>query len=141
VAIREFSSGGVPRATVAFFQELPAEQHLTRFIERKFTCVPCSEADLARADFVAQLDAVIFSQNPQQRNALSTVLGARLPTLLNHGVRVYVRTAPDPDGTPVARALLVEALIALNLPLANITPAERARIPDASRGQRAEQAA
>lgn len=130
--IREFSSKGVPRAKVAFFKEIPSASDLERFKERKFECVPCAEEDLKNPEFVSLLDAVIFSQKPEKRNALGTVLRAVIPLLLNNDVRVYVRIAQDPDETIVARKLVIDTLIDLRAPLANISREEWDRIPKAS---------
>lgn len=129
MAIREFSLAGVSRAKIAFFKELPPASDLSRFTERKFQCQACTETDLLNPDYVKQLDAVVFSQNPTQRNALSPILAATVKVLLNHGVRVYVRIAPDPNETTSARNLIVNSMARNGVPLANITPAERELIP------------
>jgi len=131
--IREFSSKGAPRARIAFFKELPLASDLVRFKERKFECVPCTEEDLQNPEFVALLDAVIFSQKPEKRNALGPVLRATIPLLLNNDVRVYVRIAQDPDKTNVARKLVIDTLLDFSAPLANLSPAEWDRIPKASK--------
>lgn len=131
--ISEFSSRGVPRAKIAFFNELPSPSDLERFKERKFECVPCTEEDLHNPKFVTLLDAVIFSQKPQKRIALVPVLLAVIPLLLNNDVRVYVRIAQDPDGTHAARKLIIDPLLDLPAPLANISPTEWDQIPEASR--------
>ncbi|MGO8754723.1 MAG: hypothetical protein ACLQHK_05780 [Gallionellaceae bacterium] len=133
MTISEFSSKGVPRAKIAFYKELPLAADLERFKERKFECVTCTEEDLQKPEFVALLDAVIFSQKPEKRNALGPVLRATIPRLLNNDVRVYVRVAPDPDKTPVARKLVIDALLDLGAPLVNAQPEEWDRIPKASR--------
>lgn len=131
--ISEFSSKGVPRAKIAFYKELPFAADLERFKERKFECVTCTEEDLQNPGFVALLDAVIFSQKPEKRNALGPVLRATIPRLLNNDVRVYVRVAPDPDKTPVARKLVIDTLLDLGAPLVNAQPEEMDRIPKTSR--------
>ena len=127
--IREFSSKGVPRAKIAFFKELPSDADLDRFRERKFKCEVCTEEDLRNTGFVAQLDAVIFSQRAEKRNALRPVLRATIQMLLNNDVRVYVRIALDPYKTSAMRELVIDTLIELGVPLANAQPAEWDRIP------------
>lgn len=129
MAIREFAFTGVARARIAFFKTLPGEGDLMRFRERRFVCGACTEADLLDADYVSRLDAIIFSQDPYEQSALTAVWRDTLPALLNHGVRVYVRIAPDFDQNTTARKLVIEALVPLRVPLANITPAEREQIP------------
>src|SRR5207245_1999513 len=57
---------------------------------------------------------VIFCQSPQEPQAID--------------VRVYVRIAPDLGAPPSARKLMVDALLSLNVPLANLQPDERDRI-------------
>ena len=131
--IREFSSAGVPRAKIAFYKELPLAPELERFKERKFECVLCTEEDLKNPGFVSLLDAVIFSQKPEKRNALGPVLLATIPLLLDNDVRVYVRIADDPNQSIVARKLVIDTLLNLNAPLANLSPEEWDRIPKASR--------
>lgn len=128
--ISEFSSKGVPRAKIAFYKELPIESDLERFKERKYECVPCTKEDLQNPGFVALLDAVIFSQRPEKRNALEPVLRAVVPLLLNNDVRVYVRIARDPDESIVARKLVIDTLLDLRVPLANIHREEWDRIPE-----------
>jgi hypothetical protein len=131
--ISEFSSKGVPRAKIAFYKELPLAVDLERFKERKFECVSCTEEDLQKPGFVALLDAVIFSQKPEKRNALGPVLRSTIPRLLNNDVRVYVRVAPDPDKTAGARSLIIDTLLDLGAPLVNASPEEWNRIPRTSR--------
>lgn len=128
--IREFSSTGVPRAKIAFYKELPLASDLERFKERKYECVPCTKEDLLNPGFVALLDAVIFSQNPEKRNALQPVLRAVIPLLLNNDVRTYVRIAQDPDKGKGARKLIIDTLLDLRAPLANIFREEWERIPE-----------
>jgi len=127
--IREFSSTGVPRAKIAFYKELPSASDLERFKERKFECVPCTMEDLQNPGFVTLLDAVVFSQNPEKRNALQPVLRAVIPLLLNNDVRTYVRIAWDPDEGEGARKLVIDTLLDLRVPLANIRREEWERIP------------
>ena len=127
--IREFSSTGVPRAKIAFYQELPLASDLERFKERKYECVPCTIEDLQNPGFIALLDAVIFSQKPEKRNALKPVMSAVIPLLLNNDVRVYVRIAWDPEKSIVARNLVIDTLLDLRVPLANIRREEWDRIP------------
>ena len=101
-----------------------------RFTERGFECKPCTEMDLQNPTFIAALDAVIFSQKADQRNALSSVLSTLVPTLLKYDVRVYVRIASDPNDSPIARKLIIDALVPLKVPLANLHREEWARIPN-----------
>lgn len=128
--ICEFSSTGVPRAKIAFYKELPLASDLERFKERKYECVPCTMEDLQNPGFVALLDAVIFSQNPEKRNALQPALRAAIPLLLNNDVRTYVRIAWDPDKGMGARKLVIDTLLDLRVPLANIPREEWERIPE-----------
>ena len=127
--ISEFSSEGVPRAKIAFYKELPLASDLERFKERKYECIVCTNQDLKNPGFVALLDAVIFSQKPEKRIELISVFRDSIPLLLNNDVRVYVRLAPDPDKSIGARKLVIEALLKMNVPLANINREERARMP------------
>lgn len=131
--ISEFSSKGVPRAKIAFYKELPLESDLERFTERKYECIPCTKEDLQNPEFVALLDAVIFCQKPEKRNALNTVLRAVIPSLMNSDVRAYVRIAEDPDKSIVARKLVIATLLNMCAPLANINRAEWDQIPEKSR--------
>ena len=131
--IREFSMRGVPRSKIAFFKEMPPASDLERFRERRFDCVTCTEKDLGDPGVVALLDAVIFSQKQDQRNSLCAIFPATIPMLLKHDVRVYVRIAPDPDKTPVARKLVLDALLSLGVPLGYLQPDELERIPNGLR--------
>ena len=134
--IREFSEG-FPRKKIAFYKEMPAEPDLERFKEREFECKLYTEKDLQNPELVVQLDAVIFSQKPEKRNALLPMLNKSIPMLLNNDVRVYIRIAPDPNETTAARNLVIDALLTSNFPLANLQPEEWARIPDGSREREA----
>lgn len=127
--ISEFSYKGVPRAKIAFHKEPPLAADLERFTERKFECVTCTDEDLQNPGFVALLDAVIFSQNPEKRNALQPVLCAVIPLLLNNDVRTYVRIARDPDEGEGSRKLVIDTLLDLCVPLANVRREEWERIP------------
>ena len=71
MAIREFSPDGRPRAKIAFVGEVPSDEDLKRFVERKVTWEP-SKANgpvtldqLRDPDYIAQLDAVIWTQDPK----------------------------------------------------------------------------
>jgi hypothetical protein len=130
VSIREFSFPGVPRAKVAFFPDPPLEDNLARFKERNFECVSCSVTDLQNPEFVASLDAVVFSQEHTEPGTLAPVLRTVLPKLLHHDVRAYVRIASDPERSAKTRARIVEELLELDVPIANLPPAERERIPE-----------
>lgn len=125
--IQEFSFTGVTRARIAFYPRLPQPVHLERFRERKFKCISCSRERLQDAEFVQVLDAVIFSQCPENPQALHSVLRASTPALLNNDVRVYVRV--DSQQGKHARNLVVDTLLTLNVPVANLLPEERARMP------------
>ena len=109
MAIREFSPE-LPRAKIAFFNGLPSDS-LEQFTGRRFECVSCTEEELRNPDFIALLDAVIFFQNPEKRNALGPMLRATIPMLLNNGVSIYVRIASDPDKTRAARGLVLGAML------------------------------
>ncbi|UCV21501.1 hypothetical protein [Ferribacterium limneticum] len=132
MAIREFSPEGVHRLKVAFFNELPEESIESRFKERGFVCIKCTESELTDPSFVSFLDAVVFSQRPEKRTGLNKVLET-VPLLLNNDVRVYIRMASDPERTSGARDKVVDTLLRLQLPMANITPEEWSRIPDQRR--------
>ena len=131
MAIREFSPE-LPRAKIAFFNGLPSDS-LEQFTGRRFECVSCTEEELRNPDFIALLDAVIFFQNPEKRNALGPMLRATIPMLLNNGVSIYVRIASDPDKTRAARGLVINTLLDIGAPLANISREEWTRIPKALR--------
>lgn len=133
MSIREFSSTRVPRAKIAFYNALPSMSDLERFKERKFECILCTEKELQSLAFAAKLDAVIFSQKSEKRNALDAILRASVSMLLNNDVSVYVRIAKDPDGSEGARKLVIDTLLDLHVPLANIPPAEWKRIPEMRR--------
>ena len=93
--IREFSLG-IPRARIAFFPQAPGESELARFKERGFSCSSCTEAQLRDPSFIALIDAVVFLQSAERRNALSTVLHATVPPLLNHDVHCFARDGSSP---------------------------------------------
>lgn len=131
--IREFSFEGFPRKKIGFYKEMPAEPDLERFKEREFECKLYTEKDIQNPELVVQLDAVIFSQKPEKRNALLPMLNKTIPMLLNNDVRVYIRIALDPNETSAARNLVIDALLTSNFPLANLQPEEWARIPEGSR--------
>lgn len=132
MAIREFSPDGVPRLKIAFLNEMPEGSVEARFKERGFVCVKCTESELTDPGFVSFLDAVVFFQRPEKRTGLNKVL-EMVPLLLNNDVRVYIRIAPDPDKTSAARDKIVDALLRLQLPMANVTNKEWGLIPDAKR--------
>ncbi len=131
MAIQEFGTNGPFRAKVAFFDSLPAEADLARFKERKFECVDCTEHQLQNLKFVAHLDAVIFSQQPKRRQAIGDVLKARVPLLLNCGVRVYVRIAEDSGD--YSRKVIFQALLEASVPIAKPRPQEMEQIPKSLR--------
>lgn len=128
--IRKFSDKGQSRARIAFLNGIPPEiSGSNHFTERKFECVPWQEADLDNIEFIAQLSAVIISQQSDKRNALGNIFESLVPRLLDYDVRVYVRIARDLDGTATARRLVVDSLIALGLPVVNLQQEEQARFP------------
>lgn len=127
--ISEFSSKSVPRAKIAFYKESPLASDLERFKERKYECIVCTKEELENPKFIALLDAVIFSQKPEKRNALNHVLHSVIPLLLNNDVRVYVRIAPDPDKSITSRKLIIDSLLNMRVPLANIRQEEWDRMP------------
>lgn len=130
MAIREFSSEGAPRAKIAFVGSLPEAEDLERFKERNFLCESCTPEELRRAGYAAQLDAVIWTQDPLKLNTLPRELGATVPNLLDHDVRVYVRLATDQKLTETPRKLVVNALLESRIPVANLLPEEYKTIPE-----------
>jgi hypothetical protein len=130
MAIREFSSEGAPRAKIAFVGSLPEAQDLERFKERNFLCESCIPEELRRPGYAAQLDAVIWTQDPVKLNTLPRQLGTTVPNLLDHDVRVYVRLATDQKLTETPRKLVVNALLESGIPVANLLPEEYKAIPE-----------
>ncbi|MFZ3246783.1 MAG: hypothetical protein WA185_17045, partial [Candidatus Acidiferrales bacterium] len=111
MAMREFSSEGAARAKIAFVGSLPEAEDLERFKERNFLCESCTPEELRRPGYAAQLDAVIWTQDPVKLNTLPRELGTTVPNLLDHDVRVYVRLATDQKLSETPRKLVVNALL------------------------------
>jgi hypothetical protein len=116
MAILEFSPEDVPRAKIAFVGEYPGE-YLDWFRKRNFQCESCAPEELRRAGYAAQLDAVIWTQDPKKLNTLPQELLAVATYLLDHDVRVYIRLAS-------ARSLVVNTLIEAAIPVAKLRPEE-----------------
>lgn len=133
MAIREFSPEGTPRAKIAFVGGLPKAEDLVWFTKRNFACEPCTPLDLLRTEYVVQLDAVIWTQNPDKLNTLPRELGTSVPQLLDHDVRVYIRLATDENRTELPRRLVVNALLESRIPVANLSPAEWQTILECNR--------
>ena len=129
MAIREFSSEGTLRSKIAFLGGLPNDEDLDWFKKRNFDCEPCTLEKLRQAEYPAELDAVIWTQDARKLNALPRELGATVPNLLDHDVRVYVRLATDEKLTDTPRRLVVNALLESQIPVANLMPDEWQRIP------------
>ena len=132
MAIREFSPEGIPRAKIAFTGRLPTKRQLDRFRERNFSPEKSDSKQLADPEYVAQLGAVVLTQDPKRLNALPKQLGEFVPSLLDQDVRVYVRLA-DATGTDGPRQLVVRALQQAQIPIANLLPQERLAIPEGQR--------
>ena len=139
MAIREFSPKGTPRAKIAFVGEVPSSEHLERFRERKFSCEPSNLDDpvtpdkLRDTDYIAKLDAVIWTQDPKNPKTLPRVLIEIGPRLLDHDVRVYIRLAKDEQQTAMPRQLVINPLRKGLLPTANLRPTEWQTIPEHQR--------
>lgn len=127
MAIREFSPDGSPRVKIAFVGDMPGEEDLKWFTARGFRCELLKSGQLQQD--AAQLDAVIWTQDPDKLKALPRELAEIAPKLLDHDVRVYVRLAVDEDRTAMPRALVVNAIVAAGLPIGNLRPEEWRRIP------------
>lgn len=127
MAIREFSPDGSPRAKIAFVGDMPRGEDLERFTERGFRCELLKSGRLHRD--AAQLDAVVWTQDPNKLNTLPRELVEIAPKLLDHDVRVYVRLAVDANRTAVPRTLVVNAIVAAGLPVGNLRPDEWWNIP------------
>lgn len=130
MTIREFSAEGAPRAKIAFVGSLPETEDLERFEERNFLCESCTPEELRSPGYAAQLDAVIWTQDPVKLNTLPRELGTTVPNLLDHDVRVYVRLATDQKLTETPRRLVVNALLESRIPVANLLPEEYKTIPE-----------
>jgi hypothetical protein len=124
MTIREFSPEGTPRAKIAFVGGLPKTADLDWFAKRHFACEPCTPEDLRRPEYAVQLDAVIWTQNPDKLNTLPRELATTVPRLLDHDVRVYIRLATDENLTGTPRKMVVNALLESRIPVANLRPEE-----------------
>jgi len=139
MAIREFSPEGTPRAKIAFVGEVPSGAALGRFVDRKITCEPADANDpvtldkLRDADYIAKLDAVIWTQDPKNLKALPRDLLEVGPRLLDHDVRVYVRLATDDQETAMPRQVIINQLRKGLLPTANLRPTEWQTVPESLR--------
>src|SRR5579862_5440581 len=136
MAIREFSPEGTPRAKIAFVGEVPSDADLRRFVERKVTWEPAAGNkpvtmdDLRDPDYIAKLDAVIWTQD---RNNLKTLPKDLLdvgPLLLDHDVRIYVRLATDDQQTALPRQVIINQLRKGLLPAAGLRPEEWQTVPE-----------
>jgi Ternary complex associated domain 9 len=126
MAIREFSPEGTPRARIAFVGGLPEAEDLGWFTKRNFECRPCTPEELRDAEFAAQLDAVIWTQDSKKLNTLPQELRVIAANLLDHDVRVYIRLA-------AARSMVVNTLIEAAIPVANLRREEWETIPEGRR--------
>jgi hypothetical protein len=139
MAIREFSPEGTPRAKIAFVGEVPSKEHLDRFRERNCTWEPSNPNDpvtpdkLRDSDYIAKLDAVIWTQDPKNLKTLPRDLIDIGPRLLDHDVRVYIRLATDDEQTALPRQVVVNPLRKGLLPTANLRPDEWQAIPEHQR--------
>jgi hypothetical protein len=147
MAIREFSSEGTPRAKIAFVGDLPPLEYLDRFIERSYTIAfggnypreyldwfkernfnseVCTLEQLRGSEYPDQLDAMIWTEDPNKPTALLRDLQGIAANLLDHDVRVYIRLANT-------RGLVVNTLIEDGIPLANLRQEEWQIIPESRR--------
>ena len=136
MAIREFSPEGTPRAKIAFVGEVPSDEDLKRFIERKVTWEP-SKANgpvtldqLRDPDYIGKLDAVIWTQDPKNLKTLPKDLLDIGPRLLDHDVRVYVRPVTDDQRTAMPRQVIINPLRKGLLPAAGLWPEEWQSVPE-----------
>ncbi|MET4072607.1 hypothetical protein ABID58_007436 [Bradyrhizobium sp. S3.2.6] len=136
MAIREFSPEGRPRAKIAFVGEVPASADLSRFVERKITWEPADANDpvtldkLRDPDYIAKLDAVIWTQDPKNLKTLPRDLLEVGPRLLDHDVRVYIRLTTDDQQTAMPRQVIINPLRKGLLPTANLRPDEWQTVPE-----------
>ena len=134
MAISEFWPEVTPRAKIAFVGEVPSAEHLDSF-QRNFTWEPSNPNDqvtldkLRDTDYIAKLDAVIWTQDPKNLKTLPRELIEIGPRLLDHDVRVYIRLATDDQKTAMPRQLVINPLRKGLLPTANLRPAEWQTIP------------
>jgi hypothetical protein len=136
MAIREFSPEGTPRAKIAFVGEVPPSGDLQRFVERKITWDPAYANKLVTLDqlrdpdYIAKLDAVIWTQDRDNLKTLPKDLLEVGPRLLDHDVRVYVRLVTDDQQTAMPRQVIINQLRKGLLPTANLRPDEWQTVPE-----------
>jgi hypothetical protein len=136
VAIRDFSPEGTPRAKIAFIGEVPSDGDLERFVERKITWDPTDANQpvtldqLRDPDYIAKLDAVIWTQDRDNLKTLPKDLLEVGPRLLDHDVRVYVRLVTDDQQTAMPRQVIINQLRKGLLPTANLRPDEWQTVPE-----------
>jgi len=87
---------------------------------------------LSDPDFIAKLDAVIWTQDATKLKALPRELRGVARKLLDHDVRIYVRLASDENKTAIPRKHVVNAIIEDLLP-ANLQRAEWQTLPQDQR--------
>jgi len=133
MAIREFSPEGSPRQKIGMVGEMPQGDELQRFRERQFFCESLTPEYLRESQGIAQLDAVIWTLESRKSSALFTELNATVPRLLDHDVRVYLRIVTDEKLGDTPRKFVVNSLLEMGMPVANLSPEEWRAIPEARR--------
>ena len=139
MAIREFSPEGTPRAKIAFVGQVPSSAELVRFDERKITWEPADAKNpvtlnnLRDPEYIAKLDAVIWTQDSNSLKTLPRDMIDVGPRLLDHDVRLYVRLATDSQQTAMPRQAVINPLRRGLLPTANLRPDEWQTIPESLR--------
>jgi hypothetical protein len=133
MAIREFSSDGSPRQKIGLVGLMPQEGELKRFRERKFLCESLTPEYLRGSEDIAQLDAVIWTPDSRKPSALLSALKMTVPRLLDHDVRVYLRIVTDEKLGDTPRKLVVNSLLEIGMPVANLLPEEWRAIPEVRR--------
>ena len=131
MAICEFSSEGSPRQKIGLVGGMPED--LQRFREREFLCESLTPEYLRGSEGIAQLDAVIWTQDPRKPSALLRELATTVPRLLDHDVRVYLRIVKDEKMGDTPRKLVANSLLEIGMPVANLLPEEWRSIPEARR--------
>lgn len=131
MAIREFSPEGSPRQKIGLVGDMPQEEELKkRCREREFLCEPLTPEYLRGSEGIAQLDAVIWTQDSRKPSALLRELNITVPRLLDHDVRVYLRVVTDEKLGDTPRKLAVNSLVEIGMPVANLLPEEWRAIPE-----------
>lgn len=120
----------LPRAKVGFVGEMPSRPGRYQFAIREFQCEQISPAKLLNSRTLADLDAVIWTQDPLRPKELPGQIPEVIPTLLDHDVRVYIRLANDPGKTAIPRRQVVNALQRNRIPTDNFRPDEWEALPD-----------